>query len=84
MTTRAVLLLLALLAGCRDDIMAVSADITADSADITADSADRPWKLLWSDEFDSLDDTKWVHKVSTYPQVTNSPQLFSQLHLFPD
>merc|ERR1719187_2152256 len=29
---------------------------------------DDPRELLWSDEFDTLDEDKWVHMVSSYPQ----------------
>ena len=26
-------------------------------------------KLVWSDEFDSLDESVWIHEVTTFPQV---------------
>ena len=26
-------------------------------------------KLVWSDEFDSLDESLWLHEVSTFPDV---------------
>ena len=26
-------------------------------------------KLVWSDEFDSLDESLWLHEVSTFPNV---------------
>ena len=29
----------------------------------------RPETLIWSDEFDTLDEDKWEHLVSTYPQA---------------
>ena len=29
----------------------------------------RPETLIWADEFDTLDEDKWEHLVSTYPQA---------------
>ena len=26
-------------------------------------------RLVWSDEFDSLDESVWIHEVTTFPQV---------------
>ena len=26
-------------------------------------------RLIWSDEFDSLDESVWIHEVTTFPQA---------------
>ena len=42
----------------------------------------RPETLIWADEFDTLDEDKWEHLVSTYPQARTSRYLLSLLLLW--
>ena len=44
-------------------------------------SAVLPETLVWSDEFDSLDESKWEHLVTTYPLVRPLWKMWLSRHL---